>query len=316
LENSIELNNHINEEIDYLKHTISLYEFRVENPVEEEFLDEVLSSLEWNYIEHDKLINKSKLDVGEQETLKYLKKELTTGDYLVKNKINLKPGSNLRDSLMHAHEDYVFLLILFVIMISAGIFSEEFNKGTIKNLLTKPYNRIKVLFAKYITTLIAYLFILISLYTFVFIVNGIIFSFEGVTLPVLEYNYGTDKLLVLNVFKAIFINAIYITPFILFLSTFAFFLSLLIHSTAFATTVSFGAFIAGEIINVLVVVKNIEPLKYFITLNWDLSIYQYGATNPFGDLTFKFSLVIYLIYFISLILLSVIIFQKKDIKNI
>ena len=60
----------------------------------------------------------------------------------------------------------------------------------------------------------------------------------------------------------------------------------------------------------------IEILKYIVTLNWDWTVYLFGGTSPYKGVTFPFSVIICLIYFIVLLMLSFVVFKKRNIKNI
>ena len=57
-------------------------------------------------------------------------------------------------------------------------------------------------------------------------------------------------------------------------------------------------------------------LMYFVTPNWDLSIYLFGKMPQFEPISLPFSIMICVIYFVIMVVASLIIFNKKDIKNI
>ena len=61
-------------------------------------------------------------------------------------------------------------------MIAGTIVSEEFNKGTIKLLLVKPYTRNKILLSKFITTLIMIVFVIIVTITMQILIGGVLFG--------------------------------------------------------------------------------------------------------------------------------------------
>ena len=62
--------------------------------------------------------------------------------------------------------------------------------------------------------------------------------------------------------------------------------------------------------------KVIKVLKYLLTLNWNFSQYAFGAIPAFKYINLKFSIFVYLAYFIILLLIAFIVFKKRDIKNI
>ena len=61
---------------------------------------------------------------------------------------------------------------------------------------------------------------------------------------------------------------------------------------------------------------NIDFLKYFVTLNWDFTVYSYGGMPLMQGLTPEFSAVICLLYFLIMMIPTFVIFKKKNIKNV
>ena len=73
---------------------------------------------------------------------------------------------------------------------------------------------------------------------------------------------------------------------------------------------------AADIINLIAINRNIIPLKYFVTLNWNCTNYLYGGVNSFPTLSIPFSILICAIYFLIMIITAFIVFNKRNIKNI
>ena len=73
--------------------------------------------------------------------------------YIIENNIDLYK-TDTKGMLENFFNEYGIFIIVVIVMIAGTIVSEEFNKGTIKLLLVKPYSRLKILLSKYITTLI------------------------------------------------------------------------------------------------------------------------------------------------------------------
>ena len=57
-------------------------------------------------------------------------------------------------------------------------------------------------------------------------------------------------------------------------------------------------------------------LRFFVTPNWDLSIFLFGKLPEFEPISFWFSISICLIYFVIMMFMSIIVFNKREIKNI
>ena len=57
-------------------------------------------------------------------------------------------------------------------------------------------------------------------------------------------------------------------------------------------------------------------MKYLVNINWDLNESLFGRLPEISYINFNFSLVILSIYLIILVILTFIIFKRKNIKNI
>ena len=67
----------------------------------------------------------------------------------------------------------------------------------------------------------------------------------------------------------------------------SFVLSVLITNTAFSIAASFCLIVVADIINNLVMIKDIKVLKYLLTLNWNFSQYAFGAIPAFKYINLK-----------------------------
>ncbi|MGZ4032390.1 MAG: ABC transporter permease [Tumebacillaceae bacterium] len=75
------------------------------------------------------------------------------------------------------------LLTIFATVVAGDIVSSEFTWGTIKLLLIRPKNRTKVLLAKYLSTLLFGLVLLLILFVTSYVVGGLLFGFGGAGQP-------------------------------------------------------------------------------------------------------------------------------------
>ena len=99
------------------------------------------------------------------------------------------------------------------------------------------------------------------------------------------------------------------------LVTLAFSCSAIINSTAFSIAITFCGFIGAEFINALAYAYDIKFLDYFVTTNWDWTQFLFGGKSMYG-LTFNHSFIVCIVYFLLMIILSIWVFNKKNIKNI
>ena len=236
--------------------------------------------------------------------------------YIIENKQDINKTNDTRGILKNFFSEYGLFIIVIIVMIAGTIVSEEFNKGTVKLLLIKPYSRAKILLSKYITILIMTVFAIAIILLMELIVGGVVFGFDSLSVPVLEYNFNTSQLEILNIFTYVGIEILTQLPMIILLATLAFALSAIFTNSALAITISLLGFMSPSIINALVIQYKVGFMKYFVTMNWDLSGYLFGSLPSMEGMTMGFSIVMCFIYLFVMLIPTFIIFKKKNIKNI
>ena len=258
----------------------------------------------------DNLEYKDKLQYNESLEQKEVSK------YIIENKQDINKRNDTRGILKNFFSEYGLFIIVIIVMIAGTIVSEEFNKGTVKLLLIKPYSRAKILLSKYITILIMTVFAIAIILLMELIVGGIVFGFDSLSVPVLEYNFNTSQLEILNIFTYVGIEILTQLPMIILLATLAFALSTIFTNSALAITISLLGFMSPSIINALVIQYKVGFMKYFVTMNWDLSGYLFGSLPSMEGMTMGFSIVTCFIYLFAMLIPTFIIFKRKNIKNI
>lgn len=235
--------------------------------------------------------------------------------YEIQNNIEIK-SSDCRGGALNFFSQYGIFIIAIVIMISGTILSDEFNKGTIKLLLVKPYKRWKILVAKLITCIIAMLILSVVILGMQLLVSGILFGFDSLTIPQIYYNFTTNQIETMNVFSYVGIMALTQIPIYLVTIMIAFMLSCLFNNSALAIVISLLGYMSTPIINMMALELKLGFMKYYITPNWDLSVYLFGKLPGFQGLTLGFSIGISILYFAVMLIISIFAFKKKNIKNI
>lgn len=241
-------------------------------------------------------------------------KELS--QYILENNVDINKTDDVRGILKNFFNEYGLFVIVMIIMIAGTIVSEEFNKGTIKLLLVKPYSRNKILLAKFVTILIMIVFSIVAVVGMELIVGGIIFGFESISIPVVEYNFATESLETMSIFAYLGIEIITQLPKLILLATLAFACSTLFTNSAVAIAIPLLGYMSADMINMLVVQFKVEFMKFFVSLNWNFEEYLFGNLPQMEGLTFNFSAIICMIYFVVMIIPTFIAFKKKNIKNI
>ena len=235
--------------------------------------------------------------------------------YMIENKVDLNK-MNLNKNLEYFFDNYGIFAIAIIIMIAGTIMSEEFNKGTIKLLLVKPYSRTKILLSKFITSMLMIIFVVLIMGIMQLLVGGVVFGFDSLSEPVVAYNFNTNSLQEINVFVYFLTQFLAQLPIFILLATLAFALGTIFTNSALAITISLLGYIAANIINQLAISYNIKFLEYFVTMNWDLSQYLFGNLPNMEGMTMSFSIITCIVYFLIMVIPTWIIFKKKNIKNI
>lgn len=239
-----------------------------------------------------------------------------TYKYAIEHDIKISQGNDLKGILEDFFSNYELFIVIIIVMIAGSIVSEEFNKGTIKLLLVKPYSRMKILLSKFIATVAIIVFAFISIVLLQVIVGGIFFGFEDLSVPTVVYNFNTNTVMELNLFKYIGIAFLYKLPLYILIATIAFAFSTAFANTPIAIVISLLGYMSTSIINALVENFKITFMKFFITPNWDLTQYLFGKLPQFEYVNFNFSVLICIIYFVLMIIPTFIVFKKKNIKNV
>ena len=236
--------------------------------------------------------------------------------YILETGRDIHNTNSLKGILENFYAQFGIFLIVVVVMIAGTIVSEEFNKGTIKLLLVKPYTRTQILLSKFLTVLIISAFVIVSTILMQILVGGILFGFESLFEPVVVYNLSTNSIQEMNIFAYLGIQTLTQLPIIILLATLAFAISTIFSNSALAITVSLLGYMGASIINQLAIAYNLSFMKYFVTMNWDLSQYLFGGLPYMEGMNLITSIIICVIYLLIMLIPTFIIFKKRNIKNI
>lgn len=252
------------------------------------------------------------------ETLQYNQnlKQASVNKYYIENNINIQNENDNRGILLNLFNNYELFILIFIIMIAGSIVSDEFSKGTIKLLLVRPYSRVKILLSKFIVCLITLLLFIAFVAGTQFLLGGIIQGFDTMDIPAVIYHYGHQQVETINIFSYLLQMAVSKLPIYFLLMTLAFACSTLFANTAVAIVLPLLGYMASNLINQLALMYEIKPLLYFVTPNWDLSVYLFGGLPDFEGLTLIFSIAICIAYFIIMMIPTFLAFKKRNIKNI
>lgn len=291
----------INEDIkygnDYLNQALSEYGFQAKQVLEYEN-----SEKELKYSEKQQYQNALEA------------KEISR--YIIENKIDVYKTDSLKYVLENFFNNFGIFILVIVVMIAGTIVSEEFNKGTIKLLLVKPYSRNKILLSKLLTTFIMIAFVIAVVLIMEIIVGGITFGFDSISEPTVVYNFNTQSIQEINIFAYVGIEILTQLPMIILLGTLAFAISTIFTNSALAITISLLGYMSTMFINQLAIIYDIKILKYFVTMNWDLTPYLFGGLGNMEGMSMPMSIIICIVYFILIAIPTFWVMKKRNIKNI
>ncbi len=214
---------------------------------------------------------------------------------------------------------YSIIVMILVSITSSGIVSKEHSSGTIKNIVTTPVKRWKILLSKFIYLILhTYIIWLIGL-IFLIIYSGIKFGFNDLLTPKLIYinNHVVEVNYFIYLLKELFVAGI---PIIFFLSIILS-LSAITLNTAITTSITSIIAILSVFNWYICYLFNIKILAYtpFIILDVGFihnKLQPYTNTLHIIDFNYYKVIIISIVLTLIMHLVTAIIYSKRDIKNI
>lgn len=299
----------------YIKKEMINYRISNDVPYSNSYLNTAIE----DYIDTYTYLNSTTVDsLSYNEKIEYnnnLSKNATS-KYIIDNKIDLNQENTVRNNLRCIFNSYEILIVILIIIISGTIISNEFNKGTIKNLLIRPYKRSTIFISKYISSFIILILSIIYLVFLELIVGGILFGLDSLNIPIVVYNFTTSSLVEYNIFTYLGILIIAKMPLLILIMTLSITLSTITLNSPISIAVPILGYTFSGIIGSLAMSFDLKWMKYFPTMNWDLTEYLFGGLPAFQYTSLSHAIIISIIYFAIMFTLSIIVFNKKNIKNI
>ncbi|WP_226645968.1 ABC transporter permease [Mesobacillus subterraneus] len=236
-----------------------------------------------------------------------MKERIALNEYRIENDV----APIERDSLWGYMVDattFTGIAALFTIVIAAGMVASEFSWGTVKLLLIRPVSRTKILLAKYASTLMFALLMLLLLFSASFLFGTLFFGLGGAETPYLAYSNGqvVEQNMVTHIIQLFGFRSIDLVMMV----TLAFMISTVFRSSSLAIGISlFLMFTGPQLVQLL---SQYDWAKFILFANTDLQQYTTGTPLVEG-MTMTFSIVMLLIYFALFAFLSLYIFKKRDV---
>lgn len=214
--------------------------------------------------------------------------------------------TDARILLMQLFDKFDIVLIFIILYLSCTIISEEFHNGTIKNLLTKPHSRTKILLSKILSSLLIILSVILILVIFQYVLGGLLFGFDSYSLEAIRYNHFTESIETMNLAQYIIIIILSKLPMYLLLNLLSLLLGVITNTIALNILITLGLYVLSTMKNLINTVT-----QFLFIYNWDISNYLFTT-----DLLLKKSIAISSISILLAFSLFIIIFRNRDIKNI
>ena len=269
-----------------------------------------------NTVGMDRNLNEPNMPYQDKVSKQKMIEESEIAKYILETKQDVEKQASLRGILLNVFDEYSIFIIIFIIMIAGGIVSSEFEKGTVKMLLVKPYKRGKILLAKYIVSLLMILFIFVITVVFQVIVGGVVFGFDSLSIPAVVYNFNTNSVVTYNMFEYVLIIAVNKLPIYVLLTTLSFALSSIFANTVIAVVLPILGNVASAVINQLASMYSIRQLAVFPTLNWDFTQFLFGRLPAYEFTSLGFAVCVCVVYWAIMVSVAWIAFRKREIKNV
>ncbi len=262
------------------------------------------------YAQDKNITNEEKLEMNN-----YLQKA-NLYKYDIENGTEYQNTLTANYALQNSMSTYIVVVVLIVVIIAGVMISEEFNKGTIKLLLVRPYSRTKILLSKLIAVFITMIITTIFVTLLQLVVGGFVYGFGTYFMNVVQFDLVSNSIVVMNMFAYLGLIFVCKLPILILIGTLAFALSALSLNSPLAIALPIFGYMGSEMINLVALSYGWNWIKYFVTPNWDLSQYLFGGSPMFSNMSVEFSITICAIYFVIMLVASIITFKKRNIKNV
>jgi ABC-type transport system involved in multi-copper enzyme maturation permease subunit len=207
---------------------------------------------------------------------------------------------------------YLFIIVI-IIIIASGSIAGEYETGSIKLLLIRPYRRWKFLTAKILYVAICLAVMILFMYLFMLIVgaNGMPGweGWQGLSARDVLVIFDAQRAVVMDPFWVITLEYFFLYIHCLMYAIIGVVISTIAKSRVASVAAAGGVFFASNILSALL--SSYSWYRFIIFNNTNLTAYISSGPS-LGDMTMGFSAGIYLAYLALLLGLSYYIFEKRD----
>lgn len=236
-------------------------------------------------------------------------RKLSQNNYRLEN--NLAPASsNIYDFWNLVGNCNVYpLTLLFIIIGIAPIVGAEYSDSTIKTMISRPFERWKLLTAKLIVSVLFTLLMMIVSYIAVVASVAAMFGTAGIGLPALLWIGG--KTVAISGFAGSLLTTGLNTLTALVFVFLAFFLAVVTRSKVAATAVTVFISLSQDIFSLL---TNNFSLGKYIYLSNEVNFSNFIVSGaPFAEITLPFALINAVVWTTGLTIIAYLTFSRRDI---
>ena len=208
--------------------------------------------------------------------------------------------------LMKVFDNFEILIIFLIIYLSCTTISEEYYTGTIKNILIKPYTRVKILFSKILTNFLIIILATVVFVLFQYLLGGVLFGFESYSLEAIRYNTFSQNIETINLSQYMLIIVFSKIIMYVILSSFSLLFGIITNNIALNILISLGTYFLS---NAKILINDIT--KYLFIYNWDITKFLFTNSSLLQQAMIVSSISLLIIFS-----LLIIIFKNKDVTNI
>lgn len=243
-------------------------------------------------------------------------KQFEEAKYMLENNKNISNPLSANYQIKNFLSQHLIIYMVVVIVISGMIVSEEYSKGTIKNLLVKPYRRSTILLSKLIVVVIVSILAFLLIFGAFVLISGILYDFSSIKDSVVQFNANTKVIEEMNLFVYVLRDFAYTLPFVLVITLFTFVVSVITTSSAAAIVLGMISLLATGIVNQIISMLTYNWVKYIPTINWEWRLFISSEYIKIQDLSFTYAIIITIVTYLVFLIPSFIVFKRRDIKNI
>ena len=296
------------EMLDYrLKHEIP-YSYKAKSLLIDNY---ITTSEQFNSLKEDKFYT----NYSEKKNASDIRAYYYETKYILDNDKEVAEENDVSTLLQGTFSTTIFFAIITIILIGGSIVADEFNKGTIKQLLLRPYTRTQIIISKYITCIIVFFLYMLFFLLSTTVIYGFLNGWHSLSIPLIVYNHTTGNVMEISIWYYLIMHFLAVLPVYLILMSASFFIGTLSGSSVVAIAISFVGYFISSIVSMAANSIKYKIIRYFPTLCWDLTEYLFGGMSSYKYGTLLNSIIVDIITILLLIIGTIIVFNKKEIKN-